>query len=240
MPLSIIENIDCMLGMKKYPFKYFDWIIADIPYGLNVAKMAYTQEVKNTVKQKNGNRLKIPKEKYAQKNWDAEVPSQAYFDEIRRISYNQIIFGVEYVDWEGLGSGRIKWDKCVPDKLSFKGYEMAYCSAIEHTEEIKLLWSGMRQAKSIYEPTIQQGNKRLNEKRIHPTQKPKLLYELIFKRFCKTGDRILDTHLGSGNSRIVAYKMGFDFVGLEIDKDYFDASEKLFNDSISMPLFDKR
>lgn len=199
--------------------------------------MAFTQEVKTTVKQRNGNRLRIPKEKYALKSWDTEVPKQAYFDEVRRISKNQIIFGVEYVNWEGLGKGRVKWDKCVPEGVSFKGYEMAYCSAIDHTEEIKLLWSGMMQAKSLRYPTIQQGNKRLNEKRRHPTQKPKLLYQLLFSKFCREGDKILDTHLGSGNSRIVAAKMGFPFHGFEIDADYFVQQEKQFLIETSMPLF---
>jgi site-specific DNA-methyltransferase (adenine-specific) len=237
MAISIFQNIDCMEGMKKIPDKAFKWAFADIPYGLDVAKMAFTQEVKNTVLQKNGNRLRIPKEKYALKNWDKEVPKQPYFDEVVRVSENQIIFGVEYVDWEGLGTGRIKWDKCVPDGMSFKPYEMAYCSAIEHTEEIKLLWSGMMQAKSIFHPTTQQGNKRLNEKRIHPTQKPRLLYQLLFNMFCKEGDNILDTHVGSGSSRIVADKMGFDYCGFEIDRDYFEKSNERFFIETSMPLF---
>lgn len=103
MTYSHVENIDCMLGMKKYPDQYFDWCIADIPYGINVGNMAFTQETKKTVKQRNGNRLRIPKDKYALKNWDTEVPDQAYFDEVRRISKNQIIFGVEYVNWRGVG-----------------------------------------------------------------------------------------------------------------------------------------
>lgn len=227
-PYSDVENIDCMLGMKKYPDKFFEWCVADVPYGKNVAKMAYTQEVNTTVKQRNGKRLSIPKQKYMLKDWDTEAPSQAYIDEVRRVSKNQIIFGVEYANWEGLGAGRIKWDKCVPYGMSFKGYEMAYCSAIEHTEEIKLLWSGMRQAKSIQQPTIQQGNKKLNEKRIHPCHKPKLLYQMLFERFCGENDKILDTHLGGGSSRIVAHEMGLYFKGFETDKDYFLAQEQRF------------
>jgi site-specific DNA-methyltransferase (adenine-specific) len=237
MLYSSVENIDCMEGMKRYPAKYFDWCIADVPYGINVAKMAYTQETKQGVKQKNGKILKLNKSTYEIKDWDSKPPPQSYFDEVRRISKNQIIFGVEYVDWQGLGDGRIKWDKCVPDGVSFKGYEMAYCSAINHTEEIKLLWSGMMQAKSIEFPTIQQGNKKLNEKRIHPTQKPKILYQILFNMFLKRGDKIIDTHLGSGNSRIVAEKMGFHFKGFEIDRYYFLKQEERFLSEIAMPLF---
>lgn len=223
--------------MGQYPSQYFDLLVADIPYGLNVAKMAFTQETNTTVKQRNGTRLKTPKEKYALKSWDTNVPSQGYFDEVRRVSKHQIIFGVEYVNWEGLGPGRIKWDKCVPNGLSFKGYEMAYCSMIDDVFEFKLLWTGMRQAKNLFEPTTQQGNKKLNEKRIHPTQKPTLLYQLLFQRFCNPGWIILDTHLGSGSSRIAAFKMGFDFYGFEIDHDYFVAQERRFIQETSLPLF---
>lgn len=114
---------------------------------------------------------------------------------------------------------------------------MAYCSAIDYTLEIDLLWSGMNQAKSIKEPTVMQGNKKLNEKRIHPTQKPKLLYQILFNRFCKPNDKILDTHLGSGSSRIVAEKMGFYFKGFEIDSEYYLKQEQRFLNETAMPLF---
>jgi len=238
IPISEVKLLDCMEGMRHYPDKFFDWVVADIPFGINVAKMAFTQEVITTVKQKNGNRLRIPKEKYALKDWDAEVPGQSYFDEVCRVSKNQIIFGVEYVNWEGLGAGRIKWNKLVNKGVSFKPYEMAYCSAIDYTHEINLLWAGMNQAKSMKEPTVMQGNKALNEKRIHPTHKPLLLYQILYTQFCSSGDKILDTHLGGGSSRIAAYKMGFDFYGFEIDPDYFEASEKRFKQAISMPLFE--
>lgn len=237
MTYSNVENIDCMEGMSRYPNKFFDWVVADIPYGLNVAKMAFTQEVKTTVKQKNGNRLRIPKEKYALKNWDTEVPEQEYFDEVCRVSKNQIIFGVEYVKWTGLGNGRIKWNKLVNKGVSFKPYEMAYCSAIDYTHEINLLWAGMNQAKSIKEPTVMQGNKALNEKRIHPTHKPRLLYQMLYTQFCRSGDKILDTHLGGGSSRIVAYKMGFYFKAFEIDEYYFQRQDERFLNETAMPLF---
>ncbi len=226
-----------MLGMKGYPDQYFDLLVADIPYGLNAGKMAFTQEVKTTVRQRNGNRLRIPKEKYALKSWDVVVPGQAYFDEVRRVSKHQIIWGVEYVDWQGLGEGRIKWGKCTPKGLSYKPYEMAYCSMIDYEFVFNLLWSGMNQAVSLREPTTQQGNKKLNEKRIHPTQKPRLLYQFLFQNFAKPNWRILDTHLGSGSSRIAAYKMGFDFWGFEIDNDYFLKQNERFLSETAMPLF---
>ena len=158
---------------------------------------------------------------------------------MRRISHHQIIFGVEYVDWEGLGTVRIKWNKGVDERMSFKSYEMAYCSSIEHEHEIDLLWNGMRQAENLENPMRQQGNKKLNEKRIHPTQKPKQLYKWILKNFAKEGNKILDTHLGSG-SIVIAIddvnkfeKMNLTLTGSEIDKEYFEAMMKRVNNEIS-------
>ena len=100
------------------------------------------------------------------------------------------------------------------------------------------MWSGMMQGKSISEGHIMQGNKSLNEVRIHPTQKPVALYTWIFSRYAKHGFKILDTHLGSGSSRIAAYDAGLDFVGCEIDKDYFNLQEERYQAHISqMSLF---
>lgn len=239
-PISVSENIDCMEGLKKLPYKYFDWAIVDIPYGLDVCNMPFIKEKGTVVRQKNGTLLNPNKNKviHENKDWDKATPTQQYFDQLRRVSKNQIIFGVDYVNWQGLGTGRIKWNKGVSEGMSFSKYEMAYCSSIEHEEEIFCLWSGFQQAKSSSEPYKAQGNKKLNEKRIHPCQKPKILYELIFDKFCKKGDYILDTHMGSQNSRIVAYKKGFDFWGFEIDKDYYQQGNDNFQKSISMPLFD--
>lgn len=150
--------------LNKFPDKFIDIAICDIPYGINASKMAFTRQRNHGIKQKNGTVLDVNKNIYTQKEWDNNVPPQEYFDEICRVSKHQIIFGVEYINWKGLGSGRIKWDKCIPEGVSFKGYEMAYCSLIDYEMEIKLLWSGMNQAKSLTEPTTQQGNKKLNEK----------------------------------------------------------------------------
>ena len=102
----------------------------------------------------------------------------------------QIIFGIEYFEWVGVGSGRIKWIKGVPEGVSFKGYELAYCSLIYDEVELPLLWAGMFQAKSLSDPMIQQGNKQLNEKRIHPTHKPVMLYDSIYRVICLGGSLI--------------------------------------------------
>lgn len=215
---SKVFNDDYCNITPLFSDSYFDWLIADIPYGINVGNMAYLQEL--NIK---GSKNKKP---HKLKDWDLSPPTQAYFDEVRRVSKNQIIFGVEYVDWHGLGSGRIKWNKGVADGMSFKNYELAYCSAIDNQIDIDLLWSGMMQAKSLSEPMTMQGNKKLNEKRIHPTQKPVLLYDKLFLDFGFQGMKVLDTHLGSGSIRISADKYGVsEFIGIEKDVDHFNDHE---------------
>lgn len=228
---STVFKEDCMQTMARYSDGYFDLAVCDIPYGINLGNMAFLKETKTTVKQKNGVRLNPNKNKkvYTSKDWDLETPNQEYFNELKRISKHQIIFGVEYVNWEGLGNGRIKWNKGVAEGMSFKPYEMAYCSIIDYEMEINLLWAGMQQAKSITEPMTQQGNKKLNEKRIHPCHKPIMLYDIIYQTFGFDGMKIIDTHLGSGSSRISADKAKLDFTGIEIDEEYYDLQEKRFS-----------
>src|SRR3989304_4344158 len=111
MMKSIVYNEDWRITTKNIPNKYFDWVVDDVPYGINVGNMAFLKETKTTVKQKNGTRLNgnSNKKVYTKKNWDLEAPKQEYFEKMKRISKNQIIFGVEYVSWTGLGNGRIKW-----------------------------------------------------------------------------------------------------------------------------------
>ena len=229
---STVFNEDCMQTMARYSDGYFDLAVCDIPYGINLGNMAFLKETKTTVKQKNGVRLNPNKNKkvYTSKDWDLETPSQEYFNELKRISKHQIIFGVEYVNWECLGNGRIKWNKGVAEGMSFKPYEMAYCSIIDYEMEINLLWAGMQQAKSITEPMTQQGNKKLNEKRIDPCHKPIVLYDIIYQTFGFDGMKIIDTHLGGGSNRISADKFGFEFVASEIDDEYFEKQEKRFSD----------
>lgn len=230
--ISEVYNEDCIEGMKRFADNHFDLALCDIPYGIDVANMAFLKEVKTTVKQKNGTRLNgnTNKKVHTFKDWDKQPPPQEYFDELKRISKHQIVFGVEYVNWQGVGTGRIKWNKGVADGMSFKKYELAYCSIINEEIELPLLWAGMCQAKSLSEPMTQRGDKKLNEKRIHPCHKPIMLYDKLLLDFGFKGLKVIDTHLGSGSSRIAAHKQGFDFVGFEIDKDYFDAANKRFNE----------
>jgi site-specific DNA-methyltransferase (adenine-specific) len=234
MGISEVYHEDCMVGMAKYPDGFFHIAFIDIPYGIDVAKMPFLKEMNTTVKQKNGSRLNGNKNKkpYTIKDWDNKPPNQDYFNELVRVSKNQIIFGVDYVEWDGLGKGRIRWDKGVADGMSFNRYETAYCSLIDKVIELPLLWAGMCQAKSLSEPMTQQGNKKLNEKRIHPCHKPVLLYKRFIIDYTKKGDRVIDTHVGGGSSRIACYDAGLDFYGWEIDREYFDAQEKRFKNHV--------
>lgn len=230
--LSRVYNESWETGLKRFPNKWFDLAICDIPYGINVGNMPYLKETGTRVKQKNGSRLDARKNKkpYKQKPWDSEAPGQEYFNELLRVSKNQIIFGVEYVTWEGLGKGRIRWDKGVAEGMSFSRYETAYCSMIEEEVDLPLLWSGMLQAKSLAEPMTQQGNKKLNEVRIHPCQKPTLLYQKLIKDYGFKGMKLLDTHIGSGSIRIVADLANCSIIGFEIDVEYWEKQEKRFRD----------
>lgn len=124
------------------------------------------------------------------------------------------------------------WDKC-NDKTDFLDCEIAYCSLISSVRIFRYMWNGMFQGKSISDGTVQQGNKKLNEKRIHPTQKPVALYEWILSKYAKTGDIILDTHVGSASSLIACHNTGHKFVGFELDKYYYDLSKNRLDEEMA-------
>ena len=154
------------------------------------------------------------KEKYEIKDWDKATPNDEYFKELKRVSKNQIIWGGNYfLDRLGNCKCFIIWDKKIAEDMSFAMCEMA--------------WTSFKNGAKIYNKTATQLN------RIHPTQKPVGLYDWLINRYAEKGQIILDTHLGSGSSRISANKAGLSFVGCEIDKDYFNAQEKRYKDFIS-------
>lgn len=233
MPNIELIQGDCMEYMSS---NICQLALCDIPYGIGVGKMAYLKEKNTTVKQKNGTRLNPNKNKpnYQNKDWDNKLPSQDYFDLLLKTSQHQIIFGSDYTNWNGLGKGRIKWDKGFSEGVSFNRYEVAYCSFIDETITIPYLWAGMQQAKSIDEPMVQQGNKKLNEKRIHPTQKPVGLYKTLLNLAVYAGaldklDIIRDDYGGSRSLAIACYDLGFDHVSIELDKDYHRESKQRFD-----------
>jgi site-specific DNA-methyltransferase (adenine-specific) len=228
---SNVYNIDCMEAMREMKDNQFELAIVDIPYGIGADKPSIKP---CKIKQKNGSYLNITQPNYKHKAWD-KLPEKEYFAELKRVSKNQIIWGVNYVNNFDLSGGRIVWDKLNATSDQFD-CEIAYWSGNNRTDIVYYMWSGMFHGvyigKEIHKALRQRGDKKKNEKRIHPTHKPVVLYKWLLKNYAKPGDNILDTHMGSQSSRIACHDMGFDFTGYEIDRDYFDAGNKRFEHHI--------
>lgn len=220
--------MDCMEGMKQFPDDYFDLAIVDPPYFSGPEKREYYGRKVSPIG--------VKRHYKPTKTW--EVPGKEYFNELKRVSKNQIIWGCNYFKYQ-FGPGRIIWDKCNQGSC-FSDCEVAYCSLHDSVRLIAYMWNGMMQGKSIKEGRIQQGNKALNEKRIHPTQKPVVLYEWMLSRYAKRSDKILDTHVGSASSLIACHRNGFHkYIGFEIDKNYYIVAKKRLEDEKSqMNVFD--
>lgn len=211
--------MDCMIGMKEFPDKFFELAVVDVPYGLNASNMSMGE----------GAGLYRKPKTYHRGDWDKCSPCKDYWDELFRISSNQIIWGANhFISKIAIDSpGWIVWDKNNGGS-DFADCELAWSSFDKPLRIFRYTWSGFIQ-----------GNNRNRELKIHPTQKPVQLYAWLFSNYCKSGDKIIDTHMGSGSSRIAAYKLGFDFWGYEIDDKYYNEQNLRFNKSISEPLFDK-
>ena len=219
LELNGFYNMDCMEGMKQIPDQYFELAIVDPEYG---RKEHGGRNRSGWVKQKNGSKIFVADGGYQKKSWDEKPADKPYFGELFRVSRNQIIWGCNYYS-ENFGPGRIIWDKC-NDGSDQSDCEIAYNSLTSRVDLFRFMWRGMFQGKSAAEGWIQQGNKLLNEKRIHPTQKPIALYEWLLQKYAKPGYKILDTHVGSASSLIACYQMGYDYIGFEIDPDYYKAA----------------
>ena len=212
--MSEFINADCMDVMREYPDNYFDLAIVDPPYFSGPEKQKFY-----------GRKISpIGVQRLYGQTSEWNVPGKDYFDKLFRVSKNQIIFGVNYFQYD-FGPGRIVWDK-VNGQSSFSDCEIAYCSFHDSVRMFRYMWNGMMQGKSISEGYIQQGNKSLNETRIHPTQKPVNLYIWLLQNYANDGDKILDTHVGSASSLIACEELGFDYVGCELDKDIFESSNQ--------------
>lgn len=208
---SNATNEDCMKLMARYPDGYFDLAVVDPPYFSDYGKKNYTgNDISTTGVQRQTKQIK---------HW--EVPEKPYFDELLRVSKNQIIWGCNYYASFIPHVGRIVWDK-KNDHSTFSKAELASHSFGLIVDMFRFEWNGMLQ-----------GNMKNKEHRIHPTQKPVALYEWIFSKYAKQGDKILDTHLGSGSSRIAAHKAGLDFTACELDYDYFEAQNKRFDEYLA-------
>lgn len=188
-------NMDCMEGMKEFPDKYFDLAIVDPPYGIGIGGIIGGGCTEPTI--------------YKAFN-DSAIPSADYFKELERISKHRIIWGGNYfLDHLNATKGMIIWDKGRRG-LKFADCEIAWTDIDEPCRIYAHLWDGMRQE-----------DMKNKEKRIHPTQKPVALYKWLLRCYANKGDKILDTHVGSASSLIACYDMGFDYVGFEIDEEYY-------------------
>lgn len=236
MPVSEVKLMDCMEYIAQFPDGFFDLAVVDPPYGINATKMqmgthrsrkgdGYPGE--STASKLRKGRLNTGSGKLKNRalntmncDWDSEPPKAEYFQELFRVSKNQIIWGGNYFDLPPT-RGIICWDKLQPWD-NFSQWEMA--------------WTSFDCPASIFRHSNTGGANA--EKKIHPTQKDVAVYAFCFKKHAKAGFKILDTHLGSGSSRIAAYKMGFDFYATEIDPIYYDSQQKRFELVCGTTLFD--
>jgi site-specific DNA-methyltransferase (adenine-specific) len=206
---SVVHLMDCIEGMKQYPDKWFDLAVVDSPYGININV---------NMGRRKGDR-KSDYHKFAGE--DKEAPDIEYFEELLRVSKNQIIWGANYMIQRMSAAGFdtntpcwILWDKGFSPDVTFAQFEMAWTSFKSSAKKFDF-------------------NAAANRDRIHPTQKPVALYDWIFHNYAKPDFKILDTHLGSQSSRIAAHKHGLNFTGFELDSEYFEKGNKRFDDFIS-------
>ena len=210
-------NIDCMEYMATQPDKSFDLAIVDPPYFDGPNKSGYYG--------KGYSNLGVQRAKHYDSCSTWAVPDAKYFDELKRVSKNQIIWGANHFAgvFNSNSSCWVVWDKD-NGKSSFADAELAYTSFSTAVRIFKYLWNGMHQGSMG-------GDVRKNTPRIHPTQKPVPLYDWLLTNYAEKGQRILDTHAGSFSSGIAAHYFGVDMVGCELDTDYFKAAQARFNDA---------
>ena len=205
-----LYQADCMKMLPQIPDKYYQLCIVDPPYGINAPNMSATpcQRDRGLTRLNCGaGKLKDRVLNQSNCEWDNHTPNEKYFTDLFRVTKNQIIWGMNYFVLPAT-RGVICWDKVQP---------------WENFSQIELAWTSFDYPAKLYRYDNRTGGK------IHPTQKPVALYQWLLKNYAKQGDKILDTHLGSGSSAIAADIMGFDFTGYEIDKDYYEAALDRFN-----------
>ena len=216
MPISEVYNTDCEKYMAGIPDKFFDLAIVDPEYGIG-------EDGRN-----NHTRGKLAKSKDYRNNarYDDRPPDKSYFNELFRISKNQIIWGANHFGLMPASSCWIVWDKDNDDN-DFADCELAFTSFTSAVRRFKWRWNGMLQE-----------DMKNKEIRLHPNQKPIALYKWLLKNYAKPGDKIFDSHMGSQSSRIAAWDMGFDYYGCELDPDYFrDGCKRFENFKAQLKIF---
>ena len=207
----MITNEDNMKLMGRYEDNHFDLAIVDPPYGIGFSSFNRTN------KNEKGERFKA--NKYKQSDWDDTIPTNDYFDELFRVSKNQIIWGGNYFPyiWNFGGKCFIYWHKGNPVE-NFADGELAWTSFNKVAKQFDFRYYGGLE-----------GNTSAGQK-YHPTQKPVQLYKWLLKNYANEGDKILDTHLGSGSIAIACHDLGFDLTACELDTDYYNAAMKRIED----------
>ena len=205
LELNKLYNMDCMEGMKQFPDKYFDLAIVDPPYG--IARFGNRVELSNRI------------DKNARINkWDVK-PTQEYFDELFRISKNQIIWGANNFSLPNT-EYFIIWDKE---------------QTVDNFASAEYAWTNCKMPAKVFRYSIHKvmSDRKAEGGKIHPTQKPIALYKWLLKNYAKEGDKILDTHVGSASSLIACHQMNFEYIGFELDKEYFDKATKRMADEMA-------
>jgi site-specific DNA-methyltransferase (adenine-specific) len=217
VPSSEVYLEDCVKALKRYADNHFDLAIVDPPYGIGAS--ADSRVGGSYTVNMGGVKRKVAAKQYTAKDWDFEKPTTEYWNELFRVSKNQIVWGGNYFV-ENLKDSAcwLVWNKRNGENNN-ADCELAWTSFKTAVRMFDWKWNGMLQQ-----------NMKDKEERMHPTQKPVALYDWLLMNYAKPNDLILDTHLGSGSSRIAAYKGGFDFTAFEIDEDYYKSQEKRFND----------
>jgi len=208
-------NDDWRNVLKHFPDNHFSIAIVDPPYFVGPDKRGfYGSDI---------SAKKVKRKRYMILDWGDEIPTNEYYKELCRVSKDQIIWGINYFEFSGNVPGRIIWDKC-NGQSSFSDCEIASCTKHNSTRLFRYMWNGMMQGKSIKEGHRQQGNKKLNEKKIHQTQKPVNLYKWLVMRYTNAGDTILDTHVGSASSLIAYEAAGLEYMGIEKNEEMYNKS----------------
>lgn len=218
---------DCMDVLKQLPDNSFDLAIVDPPYfSGQERRQFYGNKVSTTG---------VARHAYpVTEKWN--VPPVEYFDQLKRVAEHYIVWGCNYFNYI-FAHGRIVWDKC-NGQSSFSDCEIAATNLFESVRLFPFMWNGMCQGKNLANGRVMQGNKRLNEKRIHPTQKPVALYAWLLTNYAQEGWRILDTHLGSGSIAIACDNLGYSLLGIEMDEHYYNAArERILTNQKSLKLF---
>ena len=213
LELNNLYNMDCMEGMKQFPDKYFELAIVDVPYGIG----------EDGSKNHSRSMLAVSKDYKSFHGKDLKAPDNDYFSELIRVSKNQIIWGANHfiskIPYDN--SCWIVWDKDNGNN-DFADCELAYTSFKTAVRKFKYKWHGMLQE-----------NMKDKETRIHPTQKPVQLYKWLLKNYAKQGDKILDTHVGSASSLIACHQMSFEYIGFELDEEYYKKATKRIADEMA-------